>query len=469
MLTGLLRGFLYLILLFIFLWGGALFFGPSALKYAANKYYGEKINFVGLTVSPRLKIYAARIEFDNLTVPNLGKRSGFVRAASLSLKNYRSRKLFFELLTGPVKIDDTAQVASSSTLISIGIFNSSEEIDLAVDLKEFESQDKLSLERLSTELTFNSDQKNLYNLEFEATGIRNNFFKQLSAERASGVIGRVDFGKAFDRSISSFDMVLEKVSIENNFVSLKKVFARGNLESTDPQLNIDLSDLKLRDELIANFINIQRLEDWSTKDQFGLFRYRANGIDLTQLNISPSLPSIKQIDGEIDIHDGGKISLVAQGQLEKFDLVTGAQYIADLAGSEFKIGINLFTYTDVLSVETEFALNVSQDPVMNFDGNLALKLLEQNLFNCLFTGCNFNDLVLNYAFSAGGYSLLGHSTCSEKICSVEKLRHSIKTSDTQRFFSSLIASKVFSPIALIFAQSEFQKGIKVGDGHMLKF
>ena len=78
MLTGLLKTFLYSVLVLILLWALAVFLGPSAIKYVANKYYGDKINLVGLTVSPRLNIYAARIEFDNVIAIKINDLGMFV-------------------------------------------------------------------------------------------------------------------------------------------------------------------------------------------------------------------------------------------------------------------------------------------------------------------------------------------------------------------------------------------------------
>jgi hypothetical protein len=66
-------------------------------------------------------------------------------------------------------------------------------------------------------------------------------------------------------------------------------------------------------------------------------------------------------------------------------------------------------------------------------------------------------------------SLIGSAICTEKACSEGNFSHSIKTSDTQGFFLGLMESKAFNPLALIFAQSQFQTGVKVGDGHELKF
>ena len=96
MLTRLLKIFLYSILISIFCWGGLILFGPTVINFSTNKYYGEKVNIFGLKISPRLKIYASRIEFNNLTLPNFGSQSGFIRAASFNFKNFSDGKLSFD-------------------------------------------------------------------------------------------------------------------------------------------------------------------------------------------------------------------------------------------------------------------------------------------------------------------------------------------------------------------------------------
>jgi hypothetical protein len=202
----------------------AIFLGPSALKYATKKYHGEKINFIGLNVSPRLKITASRIEFNNLFLQNVGKSSGFVRAASLSFKNYKEGKLFFELLTGPVEIYKIAKVVSSSALVSIEGFSASEEIGLVVNLNEAESKGKFRLKSLKVGGRFNPTAKYLYDVDFEADEVFTNFLEKLSVKLASGKISRVDFTQPFDRSVSGFSILLEKASTKEETLSSREVF-----------------------------------------------------------------------------------------------------------------------------------------------------------------------------------------------------------------------------------------------------
>lgn len=469
MLIKLLKTFLYSILILIFFWGGAVLFGPSILKYVAQKYYDENINLVGLKVSPRLKVSATRVEFNNIFLQNIGKSSGFVRAASLSLKNYKEGKLFFELLTGPVEIYNMAKVASTSTLVSIEGFNALEEIGLIVKLQEVDSQGKFFLKSFKGRGRFNPTTKNLSEIDFEAEEILHNFLERISVKMASGEISGVDFEKPFDRSISSFSMLLEKVSSNNETLSSKEVFLQGNLKSKDQRLEIRLNNLKFRDEEIVNFMNIQRSGDGYIKERIGRFKYIANGIDLTQLEIVPSLVSIKHIGGEIDVHDIGEMDLFVRGEFEHFELVSGSQHIADLSGREFDLDVHLNKDRSNLLLATEFGLNISKDPVVAVNGDLSLKLLGQDAIMCAFAGCNLKELVINYDFIARDASLIGSSMCTDKACSLGNFSNSIKTLNTQGFFLSLMESKVFNPLVLIFAQSQLQAGVKVGDGHELKF
>ena len=166
MLTRLLKIFLYSILVLIFFWGGLILFGPTVLKFSANKYYGEKINLIGLKISPRLKIYASRIEFNNLTLPNFGLQSGFVRAASFSFKNFSDGKLSFELITGPIEVDGLAALSSSSTLISIEEFYTSNEVGLELIIDQVDIINTISAERFSGQGFLNLKSRELRQIQF---------------------------------------------------------------------------------------------------------------------------------------------------------------------------------------------------------------------------------------------------------------------------------------------------------------
>ena len=122
-----------------------------------------------------------------------------------------------------------------------------------------------------------------------------------------------------------------------------------------------------------------------------------------------------------------------------------------------------------MSAKTDFGLKISNDPIVTVNGVLTLKLLGQSVITCVLTKCSLEDLALSYQLLAKDASLIGSTTCTEKACSLGNYSHMLKTVDTQKFFLGLMESKVFNPLALIVAQSQFQTGVKVGDGHELKF
>lgn len=469
MLTGLLKTFLYSVLVLILLWALAIFLGPSTIKYVAHKYYGDKINLVGLKVSPRLNIYAARIEFDNLLLPNNEKRSGYVRAASLSLKNYRKRILFFELSTGPIEIYDLAKVSNTSTEILIKDFSALDEMALIFSINEVENQENFFLDRLNGSGKVNLNNNNITEIVFEAEGIINNFMERLSLQKASGQIGRIDFNQPVERSVSNFSVTLENPVTRSNILSLENVLVKGDLSHEVQRLDINLNGLEFLDNVIANFISFKGLGNNLIKDRTGLFSYTANGINLSHLEKSPLMGSVRQISGEIDVRDYEKISLDGLGRFENLELIVGSQYIADLSDTLFDIDLKVNQHVNNIQIESDFSIDISTDPVVTFDGDFAITLPGQSLVGCAISGCRLGETILDYNFMAGDTSLIGSSVCVESKCSLDDFHHSIKTSDTQKFFLGLIASKVFNPLALIAAQAQIQQGVGVGAGHELKF
>jgi hypothetical protein len=140
-----------------------------------------------------------------------------------------------------------------------------------------------------------------------------------------------------------------------------------------------------------------------------------------------------------------------------------------LSGSDFEFDLHLNNMQQEFVVKTDFALDAAVDPVVAISGNIALKSQHHGIILCVVNGCELSELSLNYDLLAGASSLIGYSRCNSGDCSLASARHFIKTSNTQKFFSSLIESGIFNPLAVIFAQTQFQMGIGVGAGHELKF
>ena len=113
-------------------------------------------------------------------------------------------------------------------------------------------------------------------------------------------------------------------------------------------------------------------------------------------------------------------------------MVSGSQYIADLSGREFDLDIHLTEDNNGLLVETDFSLNISYDPIVTIDGDVFLKLMDQNAIKCAFAGCSLSELVINYDFIARDASLIGSSICTGEACSAGNFNHSIKTNYSGR-------------------------------------
>ena len=132
-----------------------------------------------------------------------------------------------------------------------------------------------------------------------------------------------------------------------------------------------------------------------------------------------------------DFEDNGKISIRGLGDFESFELVSGSQYIADLSGTRFEFDLQLSHQLNELQSGSRFSLAISNDPLVVFDGDLALRMGGNSVFGCVLNGCNLTELLLKYNLSAGDTSLVGSSRCIENKCTVDDFRHSIKTSDTR--------------------------------------
>ena len=426
---------MYSILILVFLWVGAVLLGPSVIKYVAKKHYGENISIIGLKVSPRLQIYASRIEFNDFVLPSLGARSGFVRAVSLSIKDYSDRILFFDLSTGPIEIFNLARFNSVSSVVSIEGFKTDRQIGLEFDLRGVEGANKFSVHAITGFGSFNPNNKNLNDIEFSAESISNNSLEAITVSKATTKITQIDLKKPLYQSLSNFTLKLEKISMERKHLSLGQMIVWGDLTAKDQILNVQLKDFKLSDDLLVSVINFERIGEGSINDGAGIVKYTVNEINLNPSNKSRSSVSIDNINGSINLVGSEKMKITGSGGFESFDLASGSQLIADLSKSEFEFDMTLNSLPPELLFKANLVLNISMDQNVAINGDLSGKVPYQNI-GCKLSECSFTDFVLNYDFVSGGTSLIGSSICTGLACSLVNLEHSVKTLDTESFLWS---------------------------------
>ena len=440
-------------------------FGPTAVKFYVNQNYGQKVKIIGLKISPRLKVYASRVEFNDLTLPNFGSQSGFVRAPSFSFRNFSDGKLSFELLTGPIYVDDLATFSSSETLISTEEFYTPKEVGFELQINQADIVNDLSIERFSAQGFLNLKSIKLRQIQFESQKISSNFDEEIYVHTVSGTSSEFDPRKSFGLSTIDFNLLFNNIHFKERDFYIDRAKITGDLASSDQDIKVALSGLNLRDRQIVSDIYLK----WGYERLFPYtpraISYEINDIYFFASELVPAMGKVKHLVGEVQIDNNEKINITAVGSLDNFEIISGSQFIANLSGGNFDLDVDFPNYLKEAKIKASLVFRVLATPPLELASSLSLKFRSENLFICTVIVCDLKELSLEYDFFAGDEHLTGLSKCEENDCSFARFEHIIRTSDTQKFFSDLLETRIFNPMALIFLQSQLQQGVKVGNGH----
>lgn len=469
MLTRLLKVFLCSILIGIVLWGGVILLGPPTIKFVVQKYYKENVSIIGLTISPKLKIQASRVEFNDFLIPGLGKKSGFLRAASISLKKVSGGRFFLALSTGPIELNDVAKVSTTSAVVSAEFFGFSDEIEIKLDLKQLNALNGVSIEEFSGDGVLDVKNYNLNEVSYDAQKLSYMHDQDILVNGVSGEIEQFNLTSPIHKSMSNFSVVMEQILSDDGNFKIAQVFIEGMIEASDRSISVVFSDVELKNEGAAKKISLK----WTGHDPMvspiKLLSYEAHELHLIGGKMKPLTGFVGNIGGIIDFNDSTNIEVTAVGKIGNYDLRSGSQFIADLSDSDIRLDMTLHSNGERAAIKTEFVLDLSLNPIVAISGLVALTVNDKNIFLCAISGCELNKIEVNYVVQAGDASLNGSSKCDSGACSFQSSNHLVYTSDTNKFFAVLMESRSFNPMVLVYGKSQLEMGAQIGAGHKLNF
>lgn len=457
----LLKFFLWIILAASIGWGSIIVLGPKLINRAVNAMFVNPIEISRLDVSPKLEITAAFIKFDIPMNKGSAPLQGIVRGVDLSWKLADGFALIATV--GPSRIEGIGALeAATIRLTPAGLF----------------SWHSANLAGLVSSLSvphFTAGQVN----------ITANLSDNIGSIKTARIIGQDVKNKRAD--LSAKKLVLE--------------FSDFNLRSPIAQQEIPFS-LNISDSLIGAAAYGQGVqlsgalrspsvvfETLANKVVFDDFGVSFDGIsafstyDLSSNQFGPtsriSAAVIKAERVGVNVTDysaafhvsENKILQTGKMNLESLSLKTGATFFGKISDAAFEYEVSIPKTADMTF--KEYPLNVDAKLKISDDlqivSSLNSSLMARDLTKCLTMNCALGESLIHYSVELPSAKLTGESHCDAGFCTIDQMRHSVTTDNTDVFFAELAKERVFSPIILPMAYYAVRGSSPIGLGHRLDF
>ena len=452
-LMRLLKLLLWMTLIVCTAWGGAIVFGPAIITRAVSTAIGGTVEIRRLNVSPKLQVTASVIEFELDTPHNIPLR-GMVRGFDLGWQFKDEFAIVAKV--GPTRVEDIGSVKSAQfKFVPTSLFDWS------------------SAETAGTLSTVNHEQIDIETVTIEA--ILGDTFNSLKAVDLTLDNASVDIlaMRAEKLKIETRDVELDtsiltqeipfKLSnlgpLGSDFWSIEGLAVDGNFQ--DGLLEFDAA--AKRAEFMSGDVSIDELS-MSSKYNLVTKKFGPQAqVAAKQITAQSPEMRITEYTGDVTLND---TSLMQTGRMtvETLALKSGATFLAEIADAGLKYEVSLPTNVDrEFSVSAGAKLQISPDLLVS--SVLDMTISQLNLPDC----CTLRDSSVRYLIEVPGAKLTGASSCDDGFCEIDKMRHSLKTDDTDIFFEKLAEEKVLSPLVLPLAYYAMREGIPNGSGHSLNF
>ena len=434
-------------------WGGAIVFGPAIITRAISATLGGSVEIRRLDVSPKLQVTASVIEFELDTPQNTPVR-GVARGLDLSWEF--KDKFAIIAKVGPIRVEDIGSVKSTDIKLTPASFFdwSFAEIEGALSAVNYELID---IEAVTLEAVF----RDTFNVLKTADVTLNNVIVDMMDMRAEALafeIGEVEISTAILDQVIPFALS-GLHPIENDFWSVDGFAAKGKIQ--DGVLEFDAAADRVEfmsGDVLIDEISMSSKYDPVTK-RFGPQAQLA----ATRITAQNPEARITGYTGEIRVNDR---SVMQTGRMtvESLALNLGATFLAGIVDAGLQYEVSLLTDMDrEFSVSAGAKLQISPDLLVSSVLDTTISPL--NLPDC----CTLRDSSVQYLIEVPGAKLSGASSCDDGLCQIDRMRHSLKTDDTDTFFQKLAEEKVLSPLVLPLAYYAMREGISNGSGHSLNF
>jgi hypothetical protein len=456
----LLKFFLWIILLACIVWGAAIFMGPAVISRVVAASFGDAVKVQRLNVSPALEVSAAAVEFDFPSRDGVPAVRGISRGVSLNWGITDSIRI--DLRLGPTRVEEFGAVASVAILLTPKSYFDWSYVKLQGDFrKAIAAQHSAELGHFSAELETGSQLAT--EVQVEAEKITASIFGfEVPIPKAMMKLSDIEFGAAIAGQASDLEVQFpEGFTVDG--ADLKLAVMQGRLEGGVIDFDVTGSEFSVS----TAGVGVSKLNGSGAFDlRRQVFRPEIE-FGLEDIALEVPYASIKSYAGKITHQDGVFVHL-GLGNIEKFVIGSNKNFIGELSDAAFKLEVSALTKEPGLA-QLQGIANIEIADNFNFAATLDAAVESRMPIYCLSSECNITEVTAKYVARVPGAQLVGSSFCPKPACGFGSYNHTIQTDNTDKFFEGVIASRVFTPLAVPIAYAAVRRGSAIGNGHRLDF
>lgn len=453
-----LKFFLWITLMACITWGAAIFLGPTVISRSVAAYFGDAVKIQRLNVSPSLEVSAAAINFDLPGQDGATAIRGVSRGVSLDWSFQDVIKL--DLGLGPTRVEGFGFVDSAGLSLTpnsnfdwtglrlVGEFEGAGSGPNAVEVGH------LTAELDAVNQVASDIRVDVERVTSEVHGL------WLHVPAAVVTVSEIKVGTPLAAQASDLEFQFLGGAAYAG-ANLKSATGRGRLAGG--VVDFDVSGSNFATPFAG--IGVKKFNVSAALDV--VYRVLGDKVAFELESISAEVfdGSIDKYAGKI-MHSDEHFSHDGTGRIESLALRSGESLIGEVSDAEFKLEI-MATVDGApgTTVRGAAEIGLAQD----FDLAVAVDAVAAAPADCLSSGCELSDVVVQYVASVPGARLVGSSACSNSPCGFSRYKHTLQTDNTDTFFEGISSARVFSPLAVPFAYAAMKRGVQHGSGHKLDF
>ncbi len=452
---------LSIILSVCILWGVLVYFGPIIFSKLLRMQFGESIQVTGVEITPKLNIKIGEIGV-NFSEDSETLWSGEARGLIVEFSKVFPRP-HITIGFGSGHISNYGSFKKANVDILLMGFLDWSNIDVEAIFSDIETVDGALVDTIDFACNLLPKQKKLTVQSIDLNDVSIPYYGGFESKKISGKFSEfytdrsiyeqsnISNFQIFDIKSNFFEFSAEKGSMD--FINKNGIF---EFNSSLDQINGNQQRYKTN---IAS-ITVDILQNNTSNDLTTEFK-------LLDLSISDLKVNIPQLRGGLRINESQQ-DIFISGKLGDLELAYDQLHVADIPSGVFEVSAILNPLGKHSNLASEGYLSFVSKPNLRLSlvSNLQLQHLD-NISSCKEYDCVFGDLGLDYKLTIDSENLNGNLLCPSIDCSSSKATHTVKTENTNAFFSSLSQEKIFNPVAVAYAYSQMRLGEPTGLGHKL--
>ena len=465
--------FLSLILLICVVWAALIFAGPKLISYAVGHYFGDTVKISGLKVSPKLRIYAARVNYTGADLGNFGPLHGYSRAVSVYIDNFTGLNPHFNISLGPSEFIGLFDFSELNTKVFFTQDDETDNLKISTKVKNYESKD-FKFEALEAVALMDPTFKKINTVQYDFQNIKAISPLKISAQNVVGKLVDVVFD---NEKVESFQIAYNDImtlslasSIYGEQLSATGISSHGSFNEQKLKYSLNFDEILMGNKgSMAKEVTVDAIYSIPEQMKRGQFDFSAGALYLNEFETIEKGASISNLSGSAKFQDSHLKSIQIDGRLNPITVKNKGSFLVEIPEGHLKANSYFLTEQGNNNAQLDISLDSNESKNLLLKADLNASFGEGNIIACVFVTCRLSELIVDYSVDVARSKMNGSLYCKTTDCWAQEFSHRVETQNTAEFFNAVSITKLINPMLLAYSYSEILRGEKNGQGHIKDF